>query len=63
MWPNDVVVVTPGVDDLPSVGEIAKPVLIQTAISESTVEGLDEGVLSGFAWLDKAQLDLLALAP
>jgi len=30
--------VTPRVDDSPSVGEIMKPVLVQTAIPESPVE-------------------------
>jgi len=40
--PAGVVVGTPGVDDRPSVGDIAEQVLVEAFVTEPVVETLDE---------------------
>jgi hypothetical protein len=40
-----VVVAPPGLDLLPRVGQIEKPVLVQTLVAELAVEALDEAIL------------------
>lgn len=50
-----VVVGSPLVDFMSSIGQAQKPVLIETAIAEPAVEALDEGILCRFARLDERQ--------
>jgi hypothetical protein len=53
----------PLLDDAPGIGEIEKPVLVQTAVPESAIERLHEGILGRLAGLDEVLLDLILLAP
>ena len=63
MRPDVVVVVSPGIDGLPGIGQILEPVFVQAIVSERTVETLDKRVLHGFAGLNEVQLRSTALAP
>ncbi len=63
MWTHLVVVSLPVADDAPSVGQILKPVLVQTAVSEASVEAFNKSVLAGLARLDEMQLDPAFVAP
>jgi hypothetical protein len=38
-------------------------VLVKAVITEGAIEGLDEGVLGGFAWLDMVEVYLAPLSP
>ena len=58
-----VVVVPAFFDYLPGFSKVSEPVLVQTIVSELTVETLTVGVLSGLSWLDKAEFHPSLLAP
>ena len=58
-----VVFVAPVVDEETCFGERAEPVLVEAVIAEGAVEGFDEGVLHGFAWLDVVKGDTGGLRP
>lgn len=52
MGPDSVVVGPPGVDDRPSVGKVAKQVLVEAFVAEAAIETLDEPVLLRFSRCD-----------
>jgi hypothetical protein len=56
-------VFTPGIDDLPGVFKTSKPVLVQAAIPELTVERFNKRVLSWLPWLNEMQFYAGALRP
>jgi hypothetical protein len=45
MWPDFVVMATPGGNDFSGVIQISEPVLIQTAVPEAPVEAFHERIL------------------
>lgn len=49
MRAHSVVVLAPGNDDGAGLVERGKPVLVQTLLAETTIEGLDERVVGGRA--------------
>ncbi len=58
-----VVFVAPVINEEASFCEGGEPVLVETVVAEGAVEGFDEGVLHGFAWLDVIDRDARALRP
>src|SRR5690606_36897387 len=58
-----VVFAHPGTDDRAGVIETDKPVLIETLVAQSAVEGFDVGVLVGLARLNQAQRDTVTVRP
>jgi len=58
-----VVVGPPFFDDLPSVSEGQKPVLVQALVAEAPVEALDESVLLGLPGAMKRRWTPLSYAP
>ena len=50
-----IVVLPPGLNGVPGIGQADKPMPVEALITESSLEALDEGVLDGLSWLDEAQ--------
>src|SRR5262249_16836575 len=61
--PHLVVVGPPDLDLRARVREVDEPVLVQALVSKLPVEGLDEGVVDGFAGPDEVELDATAVRP
>ena len=61
--PDLVVVLAPGGNGRPGLGEGFEPMLIQALVTELAVEALDVAVLHGLAWLDQQVLDAVSLCP
>ncbi|SEK72843.1 hypothetical protein SAMN04487787_103282 [Kosakonia sacchari] len=63
MRPTFVIVLPPGINDFPRVGNIAEPVLIQAFIPKATVKTLNKPVLRWLAQLDYAQFHSMLKGP
>ena len=61
--PDLVVILAPGGDSRPRLGQGFEPVLVQALIAELSVEALDVAVLHGFPGLDQQMLDAVCLRP
>ena len=58
-----IVLTDPSLDYHPSVVETDEPILVEAFVTESSVEGLDVGVLVGLARLNQAQGDAVTMRP
>jgi hypothetical protein len=55
--------ISPRINDLPDIGQVLEPMLIQAAIPELTVERFYKGILCRLSWLDEMQPYPVSLAP
>ena len=58
-----IVLGAPVFDEQTGLGERTEPMLVETVVAESAIEGLDESVLGGLAGLDVMEDDAGGLSP
>ena len=63
VWPDRVVVVPPGSQHKPGMGQRGEQGLIEAFVAQTAVEALDETVLHRLAGLDELKFHAYALAP
>ena len=63
MWPQVVIVLAEGFEDLPCVVDIEEQVFVEALVAELAVEAFVERVLSGFPRRDEAMVDFAVMGP
>ena len=63
VWPDVVVVVPPGAEHEPGVGQRGEQCLVEAFVAQTTIEALDEAVLHRLARRDVVPLDPALLRP